>query len=205
MSEREFLVFYEDDQPEEELVLDIHTVRSAFASQLDIEADMGLNVRNVAGRTGRIGITLSTIGLACGLLAALLFSLRYPAEWTTTGSSATMVVNVFAVLGMIGLISGTVLTIVGRKIEAEGLLHGIHLVERRPSRPKGESWDAATDDDTWDVAETTDAEEDSWDFGSVDEGVADETAEQDPFVEDEEDDPFADDDTDDPFADEDTR
>ncbi|MEK6986130.1 MAG: hypothetical protein AABX89_07095 [Candidatus Thermoplasmatota archaeon] len=137
--QRDFLVVFEEPDPyglpsEDALILDIES-SSNRRGQVDVQQKLALQLTNTTSRLGTFGFILSSLGALMGLLLLLTFVLVYPQDWYTAEGAVqtTAIVKsliLLAILDVLLLVGGTVLTHYGRRIQARGALSDVRLVER---------------------------------------------------------------------------
>lgn len=140
MAERDFLVIYEETDPDglptnDSLVLDIEAGRPPALGELDVEQNLDLQLTNTTNVAGKVGFVLSCLGALLGAGLMAVFSMSYPAEWydeTGNVANTTLVRNmvVLSILCLLVLVVGTILTHYGRRIQASGSLSGVRIVEK---------------------------------------------------------------------------
>lgn len=137
---KEFLVIYEEadtgDQGPDELVLDIHTLRHAFRKQVEVEADVRVDMENRSDANGAIGLVVSVVGAVLAIIGLAVFVTTYPQEWyagqAIIGDSVRRLTATLLTLGGLALVVGTILTASGRRVTAKGRIEEAHIVSKEP-------------------------------------------------------------------------
>ncbi|MGB1586158.1 MAG: DUF7139 domain-containing protein [Thermoplasmatota archaeon] len=137
---KEFLVIYEEpaDGPAEddELVLDIHTLRHAFRKQVDVETRVQVDLEGSSDPTGVTGLIVTALGAIVALVGIITFATTYPQEWydgtRIIGTSLRQLTAALFVIGGLAMIAGTILAAAGRKVRAQGRIEEAHIVSKEP-------------------------------------------------------------------------
>jgi hypothetical protein len=140
MATRDFLVVYEEPDDDglpvrDSLTLDIETAAAIPHGEMDVEQKVDIELANSASRAGTVGFSLSAIGAALGFVILLVFSLNSPQNWydadgAIRGSPLVRTTIIAAVLVLLLMIIGVILTHYGRRIKAKGNLSQVRIVER---------------------------------------------------------------------------
>ncbi len=139
--QRDFLVVYEEPDPyglptEDALILDIEA-NIAKRGQVDVQQKLALELTNTTSRLGTFGFLTACIGSILGLILMITFAVIYPEQWYDAQGAIqrTAIVKSLILLSIVAIllmVTGTVLTHYGRRIQARGNLSDVRLVEREP-------------------------------------------------------------------------
>lgn len=137
---KEFLVIYEEaadaSDEDDEIVLDIHTLRHAFTKQVDVETRVTVDLEGRSDPTGITGLVVTALGALVAIIGVVTFATTYPEQWydgtRIIGTSLRQVTAALFVLGGLAMIAGTILAAAGRKIRAQGRIEEAHIVSKEP-------------------------------------------------------------------------
>jgi hypothetical protein len=137
-SVKDYLVVYEEpDQDglptEDGLLLDIDAGQPVSLGELDVEQKLDLELANQTNWVGRLGFVLSVIGALIGFGVLAYIGTTYPDEWYDEGildTSKMAQTAPAAVLALLCLLIGVIMTHYGRRIQARGNLSRIRIVEK---------------------------------------------------------------------------
>src|SRR5205085_10668502 len=96
-----------------------------------------LHLTNTTNMLGTVGFTTTLLGalLAVGLM--VYFAIQYPSSWYSAtgaisdfGQVRTMIL--LAVLALLTMIVGTMMTHYGKRIQARGSLSDVRIIEKTP-------------------------------------------------------------------------
>jgi uncharacterized membrane protein len=138
--ERDYLVVYEEPDPDgmptdDGLLLDIDAGEPVSLGEVDLEQKLDLELSNNTNWVGRLGFILAIVGAVLGLALTVYYGMTYPEDWYDERGNAadtsilpgTALVAVIVVLMML---AGVVLTHYGRRIQAKGNLSRMRIVEK---------------------------------------------------------------------------
>lgn len=138
---KEFLVIYEEEADggefeADELVLDIHTLRKAFAKQVDVETQVHVDLEGRSDPVGMTGFLVTVLGALLSIAATVVFATTYPQDWhqgaQIIGESLRRVTATLFVLGGLAMLGGTILAASGRRVRAQGRVEEAHIVSKEP-------------------------------------------------------------------------
>ncbi len=139
--QRDFLVVVEEPDPyglpaDDALILDIEAAM-AKRGQVDVQQKLALELTNTTSRLGTFGFLTTCVGSILGAILLIAFAVLYPDQWYDLGGAIerNATVKSFILLSMLAaalMVTGTVLTHYGRRIQARGNLSDVRLVEREP-------------------------------------------------------------------------
>jgi hypothetical protein len=145
----DFLVIYEEedgggpdaDDSDDEIVLDIRTLRQAFRHHLDVETGVLVKLHNSSSAGGFLGLILTIIGAIVAIAAVAVFASTYPQDWfkgaELAGYGLRRGTATMATVGGLLMIAGTILTAFGRRVTAHAFIDDAHIVEKSPhARPE---------------------------------------------------------------------
>lgn len=145
MSERDFLVFIEEDDdgtaPEDRIVLQVETPVQRPVRELEVNPEIELRIENTGGATARIGLAIGILGTALTLIGILAFSLTYPQRWFDARGALQhtepllRLTGALTAVGGVALVAGALLTFYGRRLQARAELVSLRVVERGPTGP----------------------------------------------------------------------
>jgi MFS family permease len=137
MPEQEYLVFVEEDDEgynDDRLVLHVGAKgRTRHLSDLEIQPEIEVEVLNRGSNLATIGLACTFFGALAGLAAIVVFAMYYPDGWRLDDGSYAAAPWFTALLGSLAalvLLVGAVLTPIGRRIEARGILRRVRVVEK---------------------------------------------------------------------------
>lgn len=140
MPDRDFLVVYEEPDDDglpfsDTLTLDIESDAAKPRGEMEVEQKVDLELTNSTNRTGTVGFAIACVGAVLGIILMVIFSLNYPANWydgegEVVGSALVPFTIVSAVLVILLMITGVMLTHYGRRIKARGNLSQVRIVEK---------------------------------------------------------------------------
>ncbi len=138
--ERDYLVVYEEPDEdgmtsEDALLLDIDAGQPVSLGELDVEQKLDLELSNNTNWVGRLGFVLAVVGAIIGFAILGFFGFTYPDSWYTESGEikATSLVPTTALVAVVSvllMLAGVVLTHYGRRIQARGQLSRIRIVEK---------------------------------------------------------------------------
>lgn len=129
MTGNDFLVVYEGEEGDDEVVLDVDV--HEHERRHNIEAEFGAVVTNRAGTAAIVGLVLTFVGAVLSLGTAALFMINYPGSWYPKETADEGLIRMITALGLVGallLVLGNLLVGFGRQLHAEGILHSLRFV-----------------------------------------------------------------------------
>lgn len=140
--ERDYLVIFDEPDDsglpsDDSLVLDVDTGPASPRGELDVQQKLDLDLRNDRTRWGTLGFVVCLIGAALGIGLLAAFAVNYPGDYYRENLSInpepipTMLA--LAVVSLVLLIVGTIITHYGRRIQARANLTSVRIVEKASS------------------------------------------------------------------------
>lgn len=137
--ERDYLVIFEeadtDGLPTDDtLVLDIESPAQKQRGEMDVQQKLDIGLTNTTSRLGTAGFVVTILGTALAAVLMVWFAMVYPGQWyDSKGAVNTGLVRSVALLAVIAvlmLVVGTIMTHYGRRIKARGELRDVRIVEK---------------------------------------------------------------------------
>ena len=137
MAQRDYLVIYEEPDEDglpsdDSLVLDIEASRAPTLGELDVEQDLDLELTNKTNWFGTLGFAVALLGGLLGAVLMAFFASYYPVDWYGAPPQRIRTMILLSVLALAFMITGTILTHYGRRIQARGNLSAVRIVEKLP-------------------------------------------------------------------------
>lgn len=137
--ERDYLVIFEESDvdglpSDDTLVLDIEAPPQRQRGEMDVQQKLDIGLTNTTSRLGTAGFAVTIAGTALAAIVMVWFGMAYPGQWydAAGGVNAGLVRNLalLAILAVLALVVGTIMTHYGRRIKARGELRDVRIVEK---------------------------------------------------------------------------